>query len=334
MVWGDKKIARGMSATFRKGSGGSVPKTRKIKKVVSMFSGCGGMDLGFIGSFRFNGRKYDRLPFEIVWANDMDESACETYRKNLGHDIHCGDINTLLDTLPKRADVLIGGFPCQDVSINGTKTAERGARSTLFRAMQEAIRRVNPRIFIAENVKGILMSHSQALYSEMMQGFDMLGYKMNAQVYLAADYGVPQMRERVLFVGTRKSAPVFNHPLPVLQQNNWVSALSAIDDLSNMEIDKKMSHIWSAAKPSPEQGRRKLVADRPSSTIRAESHGNNQFHYALPRRISLREAARLQSFPDDFTFVHGMRRTERQIGNAVPPVLAWHVAYAVQQYLA
>lgn len=327
----DRTIRR---ISVAKGSGKvSVAKSQKTRKVVSMFSGCGGMDLGFVGGFRFNGRAYSRLPFEIIWANDLDESACDTYRNNLSDDIHCGDVNALLDTLPEQADILIGGFPCQDVSINGTKTAERGVRTTLFRAMQEAIRRVNPQVFIAENVKGILMSHSQALYSEMMQGFDALGYQVNVQLYLAADYGVPQMRQRVLFVGTHKSAPAFNHPSPILQKHKWVSSASAIGDLANMESDKNISHIWSVAKASPEQGGRKITADRPSTTIRAESHGNNQFHYALPRRISLREAARLQSFPDNFKFVHGMRRTERQIGNAVPPVLAWHVARAVQQYL-
>lgn len=291
------------------------------------------MDLGFTGGFKFHRRSYGRLPFEIIWANDLGIAPCKTYRANLKHNIHCGDINELLDELPKRTDILIGGFPCQDVSINGNLAANEGERTTLYRAMQEAVKRTKPRIFVAENVKGILMSHSRILYSELMQGFDALGYNVTQQLYLAANYGVPQMRERVLFVGTLKGKPLFEHPKPVLSKAKWVSAEEAIGDLQNKEEDKAFSHIWSTAKKSREQGQRQLKADKPSTTIRAEGHGNNQFHYTLPRRISLREAARLQSFPDNFIFQSGMRKTEREVGNAVPPVLAWYVAKAVQDYL-
>lgn len=301
--------------------------------VVSLFSGCGGMDLGFIGGFTFGGSYYDQLPFRINWANDLDEAACKTYKRNIGDHIVCGDILSLLGKLPSRTEVLIGGFPCQDVSINGQKAANDGLRSTLYRAMHEAIRRTRPKIFIAENVKGILMSHSEALYSEMMQGFDDLGYSVAQQKYLAADYGVPQMRERVLFVGTPKRKKKFKHPGPIREKSDWMSVETAISDLEFCSENPDFAHIWSKAKPSPQQGQRKLKSDRPSTTIRAECHGNQQFHYSEPRRISLREAARLQSFPDNFEFVGGMRKTERQIGNAVPPVLAWYVAKAVWEHL-
>ena len=304
-----------------------------MHQVVSLFSGCGGMDLGFIGDFKFNGQFYHRLPFEIIWANDLDPTACETYQKNFKHNIHCGDINELLNTLPHNADILIGGFPCQDVSINGAKAANDGKRSTLYRTMQRAIDQTNPRIIVAENVKGILMNHSKTLYSEMMQGFDDLGYNITPQIYLAASYGVPQMRQRVLFIGTRKTEKKFEHPAPILQPEKWISAYDALHDMENKEVNTAFSHIWSKAKASADQGQRKLTADQPSATIRAECHGNQQFHYKLPRRISLREAARLQSFPDNFMFSGGMRQTERQVGNAVPPVLAWHIAYAIQEYL-
>lgn len=298
-----------------------------------MFSGCGGMDLGFVGGFKFHGQVYKRLPFEIVWANELDVVACATYQLNLKHEIHCGDVNLFLDTLPNQADVLIGGFPCQDISINGNMAANEGSRSTLYRVMLDAIGRTKPKIFVAENVKGILMSHSKDLYDEMMRGFDNVGYNVTEHLYLAADYGVPQMRERVLFVGTRKSARRFEHPSPQLTQPEWLTTAAAIGDLADSPADEATSHIWSQAKASKEQGRRTLTGGRPSTTIRAECHGNQQFHYKLPRRISLREAARLQSFPDKFTFVGGMRNIERQVGNAVPPVLAWHIARTVQEYL-
>jgi DNA (cytosine-5)-methyltransferase 1 len=106
-----------------------------------------------------------------------------------------------------------------------------------------------------------------------------------------------------------------------------------VNDLESLPEDSQFNHVWSRASISTEQGSRKLNADRPSQTIRAECHGNIQFHYKLNRRISMREAARFQSFPDNFAFQGGLRQTERQVGNAVPPVLAWHIARAVQQTL-
>ncbi len=313
--------------------GGGVESTSKKIAVVSLFSGCGGMDLGFVGGFQFGRRTYKRLPFDIIWSNELSPAACKTYRHNVKNDIHCGDVWEKMVTLPHQADVVIGGFPCQDVSINGNMEAENGRRSTLYKAMQVVIKRTNPRIFVAENVKGILMSHSNTLREDMVRGFNEIGYDVSTQLYLAADYGVPQSRERVLFVGTRKGAKHFVHPQAKITKNQWLTAQEALADLEQRLECKKTSHVWSRAKPSLDQGSRRLVADKPSTTIRAECHGNIQFHYKLNRRLSMREAARLQSFPDKFQFFSGIRETERQIGNAVPPVLAWHVACAVQDYL-
>src|SRR5690606_4767463 len=103
--------------------------------------------------------------------------------------------------------------------------------------------------------------------------------------------------------------------------------------LEKLKENPEFNHIWSKAEKSAEQGNRKISAQRPAHTIRAECHGNIQFHYKLPRRISMREAARFQTFPDDFIFDAKLRECERQIGNAVPPVLAWHVADAVMDAL-
>lgn len=298
--------------------------------VISMFSGCGGMDLGFLGGFPFAGKYYDRLPFEVVWANDSNEAACRTYKRNLKHDIHVGDVADFLDTVPDGADVVVGGFPCQDVSINGSKQAASGKRTILYRYMVEVIKRTQPRIFVAENVKGLLQSHSREFFVQMLAEFETTGYRVEHRLYLAADFGVPQMRERLFLVGV-KDAGEFVHPSPGLAH---VTAQEALRDLESRMETPALGHMWSKAAPSPDQGSRRLVADKPATTIRAEHHGNVQWHYKLDRRISLREAARLQSFPDAFFFDGGMRETERQIGNAVPPVLAWHIAKAVREYLA
>jgi DNA (cytosine-5)-methyltransferase 1 len=305
---------------------GNVNGAKKLT-AVSMFSGCGGMDLGFTGGFEVFGRRYKSLPFEVVWANDLSGAACKTYRRNLGHEIHRGDVWDLLDTLPKSADVLMGGFPCQDISVNGKRAGVNGSRSGLYKAMIEAIRRVNPKVFVAENVKALL--RHPVWLEQVVNDFNGLGYKLHYQLYAAADFGVPQTRERVIFVGTRSDVRPYAPPTPERSPANWITAKEAIGDLENMEQNPAVNHIWSFAEISPEQGNRKLIANRPGYTIRAECHGNIQWHYRLPRRISMREAARFQSFPDRFIFVCGLRETERQVGNAVPPVLAWHVANSV-----
>jgi DNA (cytosine-5)-methyltransferase 1 len=302
-------------------------KVGQMYSVVSMFSGCGGMDLGFTGGFEVFGRRYRSLPFEIVWANDLNAEACKTYRRNISHEIHRGDIWELLGTMPPKADVLIGGFPCQDISVNGKRAGVNGARSGLYKAMVEAVKRLKPKVFVAENVKALL--RHEGWLKQVLSDFSGLGYEIHHQLYKAADYGVPQTRERVLFVGTAKGVKPFIPPVHERNAATWMTAKEAIGDLEGVPESPSINHIWSLANISPEQGNRRLVEDRPGYTIRAECHGNIQFHYRLPRRISMREAARIQSFPDRFIFVSGLREIERQVGNAVPPVMAWHVANSV-----
>lgn len=308
-----------------------VPRFDLMKpiSVVSMFSGCGGMDLGFAGGFEFMGRSYPQLPFSIVWSNDNNKAACKTYTHNLNRDIACGDVWDHIDELPTDADVLIGGFPCQDISINGKRAGINGPRTGLYRAMVEAVKRIRPKVFVAENVKGLLLGSNREALSQVLSDFGGLGYAVSYKLYKAADYGVPQMRERVVIVGTSSDADPFTPPEPERSSSEWITAEEAIGDLETAPEDRELNHIWSRANPSPEQGNRKLAADKPAHTIRAECHGNIQFHYSLPRRISMREAARIQSFPDSFIFKSGLRETERQVGNAVPPVFAWHVACSV-----
>ncbi len=322
---GRKKHGR-RRAAHTPGTAGGRGRARARHKVISLFSGCGGMDLGFTGGFFFAGTHYPRLPFEIVWANDNNAAACRTYAENLGCVINEGDIADAIETLPEAADVLIGGFPCQDVSINGAKRGAGGGRTVLYHYMVEAIKRVQPRVFAAENVKGLLQAHGRPFFNQMLADFRATGYRVSYRLYLAADYGVPQMRERLFIVGVRDGA-AFAHPAPALAH---ITASEALADLEGQPETPAFGHIWSKAKRSPEQGDRRLAANKPATTIRAEHHGNIQWHYSLARRISLREAARLQSFPDSFTFHGGMREMERQIGNAVPPALAWHIAQAVR----
>lgn len=301
--------------------------------VVSLFSGCGGLDLGFRGDFESLGEKYERLPFDVKWANDLNAAACRSYKQNIADHIHCGDVWEALAEMPTRADVVIGGFPCQDISINGLRKGVAGVRSGLYKAMVEAVGRLKPKAFVAENVRGLLLDYNKESLQQVLSDFKDLGYDVTVDLYLAADYGVPQMRQRVFIVGTLPGVKPFQPPAPVKLKAEWVTCKEAIGDLEDREEDESFNHIWSRAERSPEQGNRKIKANKPADTIRAECHGNIQYHYKLPRRISMREAARFQSFPDDFIFASKLRETERQVGNAVPPVMAWHIAKALSKSL-
>ncbi|WP_034560426.1 DNA cytosine methyltransferase [Helicobacter macacae] len=311
-----------------------IEKTQKSTKqatIVSMFSGCGGMDLGFVGGFYFLNKYYKQTGFKLIWANEISSAACKTYRKNLGNHIVEGDINNELNNMPIYADIIIGGFPCQDISINGKMLGVKGVRSGLYISIVQAIRRIKPKVFVVENVGGLLLKQHRDSLNKILDDFYSLGYNLNYQPYNAEYYGVPQTRQRVIFVGTRKDLAEFIPPKPTCKIP--ISAKTALQDLESHPYDRDFSHIWSEAKASAEQGNRKLLADRAGYTIRAECHGNIQFHYSLPRRMSMREAARIQSFPDSFVFPCGLRETERQIGNAVPPVLAWHIANSIKSII-
>ena len=170
-------------------------------KIVSLFSGCGGMDLGFLGGFRFLNKTYPKHNFDIIWANEIDEYAVKTYRHNIGEHIIHGDIWEHINNIPSTADVIIGGFPCQDISINGKGMGIAGKRSGLYKAMLVAVDKIRPKIFIAENVKGLLMKHHQKDLETVLNDFRRLGYLVDYYLLNAADFGVPQTRERVIIIG-------------------------------------------------------------------------------------------------------------------------------------
>lgn len=134
--------------------------------IISLFTGCGGLDLGFLGGFSFLGKEYPKNNFELIWANDIDKASCETFRKYFGHDIVCGDIVEILngkhqrslfdESLPEEADIVLGGFPCQDFSLAGKRKGFKGERGLLYQSMVNVVRRTKPLVFIAENVAGLL----------------------------------------------------------------------------------------------------------------------------------------------------------------------------------
>ena len=201
--------------------------------------------------------------------------------------------------------------------------------------MVEVIRRTRPLVFVAENVKGLLtMSRGEAIKA-IVRDFQNLGYHVSYDLYVAAAYGVPQMRERVIIVGTDKERlPKFTHNVPKLDKRDWMPLREAIGDLEDVAEGALPNHYWSKAKLFPgTQGNTRVASDKPGPTMRAEHHGNIEFHWNGKRRLSAREAARIQTFPDDFIFYPSTSSAYKQIGNAVPPVLAWHLAKAIERLI-
>lgn len=162
-------------------------------KIASLFSGCGGLDLGFI-----------QAGFEVVWANDFFKEAVETYRKNIGDHIVYGDITKIPSSeIPNDFDILLGGFPCQGFSIANIKRSMEDKRNFLYKELLRLIRDKQPKFFVAENVKGLLSMQQGKVMQMILDDFRSLGYKVDYRVLKASDYGVPQQRERVVIIGNR-----------------------------------------------------------------------------------------------------------------------------------
>lgn len=329
-------------------------------KTVSLFSGCGGLDLGFHGGFDvFKGRQkrtFSPNSFEVIWANDIDKKAVESYNLNIGNHAICKDISDISSIDIPECDVILGGFPCQDFSIAGKRRGFESERGNLYKQMIRVVRDKNPKAFVAENVKNIInpkmidLERGQPVIKTIVDDFKKLGYRVTYKCLYAPDYGIPQRRERVFIVGIREDLEIdFKYPKPF---HSPMTSKEAIDDLWGKESDPTIyNHDQvSLAKFRPPsnvgtQGNQMIPADGPSHVMRAEHHMNIQAHYrtldpnADPedrsqwRRLTVREAARIQTFPDDFKFVGNKSSTYKQIGNAVPPVLGWYIAKALEKVI-
>jgi DNA (cytosine-5)-methyltransferase 1 len=315
-------------------------------KVISLFSGCGGLDLGLEGGFTYLNKYYEKNPFEIIWANDINAKACETLKLNKpAVEVVCDDITKVLDDkldLPS-ADVVVGGFPCQDFSLAGKRRGLGVKRGRLYLSMAEVVKRVQPKIFMAENVRGLISWEKGLGIRTMIKDFQDLGYHVEFKLHNTADFGVPQTRQRVIIIGLRKDVgdqiiwpEKTNSDNPADKLPPPVTLREAIGDLENeLKHDCLPNPGFSKAKLFPgTQGNTITKADRPGPTMRAEHHGNIEFHYSKNRRLSAREAARIQSFPDNFVFVKSTTDAYRQIGNAVAPVFGWHLGKSLARMLS
>lgn len=391
--------------------------------LISLFSGCGGMDLGF-----------KQAGFEILWANDFFKEAVDTYKLNIGEHVVFGDITKIESSeIPNNPDVVIGGFPCQGFSIANNNRSMQDERNFLYKELLRVIRDKQPKFFVAENVKGLLSMENGEIIKMIIKDFEDIGYKVDYKLLNAAEYGVPQMRERVIIIGNNigvenpfpqithyidKKIPglqkcptvadtlisllgvrlseepvkeydftVYNHiaytnvkekfmgrTFDVNQGNlcDYLRENKKRSGLSNkqiaLSIGEKITKVehWfrkdnkSGSIPSPdcwlklkellnlddtfdeqiltfeekdikyEQSLRITNWDRPSDTITATTP---EIHINKDRRLSVREVARLQTFPEDFIFTGKLDKMYRQVGNAVPVKLAYLIAENIRQSL-
>lgn len=310
----------------------------RLYRVVSLFSGCGGLDLGFRGGFSVLGKSYEPLPFDIVGAYDVLQDAVSCYKLNLDERIQQADLTKIdVGALPT-ADVLIGGFPCQDFSSSGPKTGFDGKRGRLYRVLLDYMRARRPDVVVGENVIHLARMRQGELLRTMVGDFERVGYHFDVWSLYAPDYGVPQSRRRLIFVGVRNGIEGFPVKPQPTTSGRPVTISQALRDLEGItdETVVNQSQYFVASKASSGGGQGDTVneAGKVALCIRANSRGRIQFHYALPRRLTVRECARVQTFPDEFVFPYTTQRNLTLIGNAVPPILAHAVAKSVARFLS
>jgi len=298
--------------------------------VVSIFSGCGGFDLGF-----------QMAGCNVIFANDTYSKACETYDQNFSvSPVNC-DIREV-EKFPE-AEILIGCYPCQGFSLYGKRNMN-DTRNFLFLEFSRALGEVNPKFFVTENVKGLIFRYGREMLRRMLIAFSKRGYNTFWKLLDAKDYGVPQNRERVFIVGIRKDLKMdYNFPKPT--HGNGLKPYVAIRDAIGDLPEPNEGEYYAGSYSSHYMSRnRRRGWDETSYTIQASGRhaplhpsspepikvGKDRFVFPngkeKPRRFSARECARIQTFPDDFKFYGPLRSKYQQIGNAVPPLLSKKIA--------
>ncbi len=318
-------------------------------KVVSLFSGCGGMDLGFI-----------KAGHQLVWVNDNDSDSLETYKdyfcKKLGMDTNHVCLENIekvkTDNIPD-CDVVIGGFPCQGFSMANPYRHTEDNRNKLYIELLRVIKEKKPKYFIAENVPGICSiggyetkedkkNHEGRIFKMILnelRNANEMGYYVKFKILNAADFGVPQTRRRVIILGTRKDIePKLMHPEPTHDKNSskknhqWKTVKDALIGIPEKPDEKIPNHLGTSHKVTINGylGNRPTNPNKPSPTIAGRGGGTGGPviipHPNLKRRMTVRETARIQCFPDDFIFKGSISSQYRQIGNAVPWPLAYNIA--------
>lgn len=351
---------------------------KKEHYVVDLFSGCGGFSYGF-----------EQAGFKCLLGADIEPAALKTFEKNHPHakalNADLADEKTIAEigaiTKGKKVDVIIAGPPCQGFSLTGTRN-ESDSRNKLFYSVFKLAELLKPKVIVIENVPGIANLYGGRAREAILSEFERLGYNAAEKIIFAPDYGVPQIRKRMVFVGLKKNLGEFKFPEPVCTPSTYVTCEQAIGDLPSCENDlgqeyskydrkpkseyqKKMREgadslynhvatkhtdlVISVISQVPEGGNHKDLppgvgdsrkfneawtryhSKKPSKTI--DTGHRNHFHYKWNRVPTIRENARLQSFPDKFVFLGTKTQQNRQVGNAVPPLLGYHIGKAILEII-
>lgn len=289
----------------------------------SLFCGAGGLDIGF-----------DRAGFKTVWANDFNSDACETHKMWSNATVVCGDIGKIDVADIPDVDICLGGFPCQGFSLSGPRKID-DSRNILYRHYVRIVKAKMPKMFVGENVKGLLTMGDGQIIDAIIQDFSNCGYNVFYKLVNAKDYCVPEDRERVIIVGFRKDLGIdrFEFPVP---RGYHVTMREALKNVPTPGPDDVCTQPYSSRYMSRN---RKRGWDDVSYTIPAMAKqvtlwpgspdmvkvGQDSWRFGsegLTRRLSWQEAAAIQTFPPDMEFFGDLTSKYKQIGNAVPCKLA------------
>lgn len=316
---------------------------------IDLFSGAGGLSCGMV-----------MAGFNPIASVEIMPQAVETYRynfcetKGFHEELESRDIKSenvkdhLYESVKnKKVDVIVGGFPCQGFSMSGYRVVD-DPRNSLYKEMKEIVEKLQPEIVVMENVEGLRSMLNGKVEEKIIEDYKEIGYELNLAVLNSANYGVPQLRKRVIFIGNRVGK-INYHPQPILNEENYVTLGEAIEPYMHIEQNPEINHVFSrhtekmkarlAAVPEGKSlyknysdSWKKSPWDKPSCTIK-ENHGGTNIHPKLSRCMTARELATLQSFPDDFIFKGTKKWQLVQIGNAVPPLLGKAIGLAVKKML-
>jgi DNA (cytosine-5)-methyltransferase 1 len=346
--------------------------------ILDLFCGAGGLSRGFIDA-----------GFKVLIGVDHDDAALQTFEKNhnggIAFKADLSDYSFLEEIEPllkgESVDVIVGGPPCQGFSLTGPRDFD-DPRNKLYLAMHAAVRKYSPKAFVVENVTGLARLYKGEIRKKIVSSFEELGYSVKSEILTAADFGVPQIRKRIFFVGIKNDLKEFDFPEKTHIPETYIGCLEAIGDLpsrigsigkdrciyrktpfsSYQKIMRNGSKelfnhvgtnhtelVKSVIALVPEGGNHKDLPEgvgesrkfneawtryhskKPSKTI--DTGHRNHFHYKWNRVPTVRENARLQSFKDDFIFIGNKTQQNRQVGNAVPPLLAYHVAKEIKKII-
>ncbi len=301
---------------------------------VSLFCGAGGLDMGF-----------DRAGFRTLWANDFDAYACKTHQNWSNAEVVCGDISKVdVETIPD-SDVILGGFPCQGFSLSGPRKID-DSRNALYKHYVKIVAAKKPKIFVGENVKGLLTMGDGQIIEAIIEEFSACGYNVFYKLVNAKDFGVPQDRERVIICGFRKDLGIksFDLQIPDVEITTLREALADLPEAKAEEIcdapyssrymSRNRKRDWNQVSYTiPAMAKQVTLYPGSPDMEKVDKDVWKFGSNGVTRRLSWREAAAIQTFPKELEFYGDITSKYKQIGNAVPVKLAEYVALQLREIL-